>query len=56
MKIRGGIGSILVCAIESENSYDVITWASAIVDGEKIKEYTWYTVKEGKFVEWEDQP
>lgn len=50
-KIKGDLGALLVCAIESERSYDVVTWAAAIVDGEKIKPDTWYTVKNGEFVE-----
>ena len=50
-KIKGDLGALLVCAIESERSYDVATWAAAIVDGEKIKPDTWYTVENGEFVE-----
>ena len=50
-KIKGDLGALLVCAIESERSYDVVTWAAAIVDGEKIKPDTWYTVENGEFVE-----
>ena len=50
-KIKGDLGALLVCAIESECSYDVVTWAAAIVDGEKIKPDTWYTVENGEFVE-----
>ena len=52
-KIRGGMGAILVCAVESTESFDIITWASGIVDGETIKPETWYTVRDGKFVEVE---
>ena len=50
-KIKGDLGALLVCAIESGRSYDVVTWAAAIVDGEKIKPDTWYTVENGEFVE-----
>ena len=50
-KIKGDLGALLVCAIESERGYDVVTWAAAIVDGEKIKPDTWYTVENGEFVE-----
>ena len=50
-KIKGDLGALLVCAIESERSYDVVTWAAAIVDGKKIKPDTWYTVENGEFVE-----
>ena len=50
-KIKGDLWALLVCAIESERSYDVVTWAATIVDGEKIKPDTWYTVENGEFVE-----
>ena len=50
-KIRGGMGAILVCAIEHDASYDIASWAAAVVDGETIKADTWYTVRDGKFVE-----
>ena len=54
VKIKGGMGAVLVCAIEPNDGHDVITWAAAVVDGEKIKADTWYTVRDGKFVEVED--
>lgn len=36
---------------EEGKTYPIISVAAAIVDGEEIKENTWYTVKGGKFVE-----
>ena len=51
VKIKGGMGAILVCAVEKACSFDIATWAAVVVDGEKIKADTWYTVKNGKFVE-----
>ena len=53
MKIRGGMGAVLVCAIENERSYDIIEWKAEVVDGKRIKADTWYTVKNGEFVEAE---
>ena len=53
VKIKGGMGALLVCAVESDSSYDIVTWAAAIVDGKKIKADTWYTVRDGEFVEVE---
>ena len=50
-KIRGGIGAIITCAIESKESFDIVTWASGIVDGEKLNPDVWYTVKDGAFIE-----
>ena len=51
VKIKGGLGALLVCAVEREENYDIVTWAPVVVDGEKIKADTWYTVENGKFVE-----
>ena len=51
VKIRGGMGAILVCAVEKDTNYNIATWAAVVVDGEKIKPDTWYTVKGGQFVE-----
>ena len=53
VKIRGGIGAILVCVIESNSSYDIVEWKSFVVDGETIKADTWYTVKDGNIIECE---
>ena len=53
VKIRGGIGAILVCAIEQEINYDIAEWKAFVVDGETIKADTWYTVKDGQVIECE---
>ena len=45
------MGAVLVCAVEKDDSYDVATWAADVVDGKTIKADTWYTVRDGKFVE-----
>ena len=52
-KVRGAVGCWLVCT-EYEN--DVIkTAAMARVDGENIKANIWYTLKNGEFVEVQDE-
>ena len=51
VKVRGGLGALLVCGVEKEENYDLATWAVAVVDGEKIKPDTWYTVIDGQFEE-----
>ena len=42
---------MLVIAIENNDSYDIKEWKAAVVDGETIKADTWYTLKDGEFVE-----
>ena len=52
-KVKGGKGCAICCA-ELDIDGNNIGIAAAIVDGEKIKADTWYTVKNGEFVEWEE--
>ena len=51
IKIRGGMGAILVICAEKRDSYDIVGWKAAVVDGETIKADTWYTLRDGEFVE-----
>ena len=53
VKVKGGIGAILVIAEESEECYAIVDWKAVIVDGEKVKADTWYCLKNGEFVEAE---
>lgn len=55
VRVKGGIGAVLVIVEEKRDSYDIDSWASAVVDGEKIKADTWYKLEGGKFVEVEDE-
>ena len=50
-KIKGGMGAILVIAVENDVNFDIKEWKAFVVDGENIKPYTWYTLKDGKPVE-----
>ena len=49
-KVKGGIGCAICCA-ELDDEGNNISICAVIVDGKKIKADTWYTVKNGKFVE-----
>jgi hypothetical protein len=51
IKAKGGLGAIITIAVEQDDSYDIKEWKTLVVDGETIKEDTWYTLKDGKFVE-----
>ena len=50
-KVKGGIGAILVIAEENEYDSDIKEWKAFVVDGEKIKADTYYTLKNGEIVE-----
>ena len=50
-KVRGGLGALLVVAVENDNDYDIKEWKAVVVDGETVKADTWYTVRDGKLVE-----
>ena len=56
-KVRGAIGCAIVCVERGDwngETYPLLAICSAIVDGEKIKADTWYTVKNGEFTEVDD--
>ena len=55
VRVKGGIGAVLVIVEEKRDSYDIDSWASAVVDGEKIKADTWYKLVGGKFAEAENE-
>ena len=50
-KIMGGKGAMLTVARESETSNDIVEWKSFVIDGEKFKPDTWYTIANGEIVE-----
>ena len=54
VRIRGGLGALLVIAEEKQDSYDLEAWKAIIVDGETVKADTWYQLKNGELVECEE--
>ena len=50
-KVKGGLGAVLV--LVEENRYDngINVWKAEVVDGERIKADTFYTLKDGEFIE-----
>ena len=54
VRVKGGLGAVLVIAEEKSDSYDIAEWKAAVVDGEEIKPDTWYTLKDGEFMEVKD--
>ncbi len=55
VKVRGGMGAMLVIAEEEQSSCNIAKWKAFVVDGEKIKADTWYILKDGELVEEEGQ-
>ena len=54
-KARAALGSWIVCAEwETEDSERIKTVRAARIDGEKLKPDTWYMLKDGEFVEAEE--
>ena len=54
MKAKGGMGAVLVIAIENDCDFNIKEWKAGVVDGETLKPDTWYTLKDGEFAEVED--
>ena len=51
VKVKGGIGALLVIAEERSDSYDIKDWKAVVVDGERIKADTWYQLIDGELKE-----
>ena len=53
VRVKGGIGAVLVIAEENANNYDIKEWKAVVVDGKTIKEDTWYMLVNGELKEAE---
>ena len=53
-KVKGGLGAVLVLVEEYSDNYSIDAWKAEVVDGERIKADTFYTLKDGEFVEVEN--
>ena len=53
VKIKGGLGAVLVICEENTNDCDIKEWQAFVVDGADIKADTWYKLVDGKLVEAE---
>ena len=51
VKVKGGLGAILVIAEENSIDFDIKEWKAVVVDGEKVKADTWYKLENGELVE-----
>ena len=48
---KGGMGAVIVIAIENDDTYDVKEWKAGVIDGGTLKPDVWYTLRDGEFVE-----
>ena len=51
VRVKGGMGALLVIAEENASDYNIAEWKAVVVDGEKIKPDTWYKLEDGDLVE-----
>ena len=51
--VKGGLGSLLVIAVENEDDYNINAWKAVVVDGEIVKVDTWYQLVDGELKEVE---
>ena len=51
IKVKGGLGALLVLCEEQDDNYDIKEWVVIKVDGEKVKADTWYTLENGELKE-----
>ena len=51
VRVRGGMGAILVIAEENEGNYNIASWKAVVVDGVNVKPDTWYKLQNGELVE-----
>ena len=53
VKVKGGLGAVLVICEENTDNFDIKEWRAFIVDGADIKPDTWYCLVDGEVKEWE---
>lgn len=53
--VKGGLGAVLVLVEENAYNCGISAWKAEVVDGERIKADTFYTLKDGEFVEAEQE-
>ena len=54
VRVKGGIGAVLVIAEERQTNYNIAHWKAVVVDGTAVKADTWYRLVDGELVETGD--
>ena len=52
--VKGGLGAVLVIAVENDDNFDIKEWKAVVVDGDTVKPDTWYKLIDGELKEVED--
>ena len=55
MKVKGGLGAVLVIAEEYSDDYEIKDWLAVVVDGVNVKADTWYELKDGELIECKEK-
>ena len=55
VKVKGGIGSVLVLCEEEHFSANIKEWKVVVVDGDAVKADTWYKLEDGEVKEVRDE-
>ena len=55
VRVRGGLGAVLVIAEECSDNYEIKDWLAVVVDGVKVKADTWYELKDGELIECKEK-
>ena len=53
VRVKGGLGAVLVIAEENQDDCDIKDWCAFVVDGETVKPDTWYALVDGELKEVE---
>ena len=53
--VKGGLGSLLVIAVENQDDYNINAWKAVVVDGKIVKADTWYQLVDGELKEVTDE-
>ena len=54
VRVRGGLGAILVIAKEDSTDYTIKSWRAVVVDGKMIKPDTWYMLVGRRLIKCEE--
>ena len=54
VRVKGGLGAILVIAEEEKNNYNIAACKAVVVDGTVVKADTWYCLEDGELKECEE--